>query len=218
VAEKAHAYYQEAQNSLDESTIRFIFGSLDAFSVLTAGISSTGYSAFKLSKTAASKLEAVFKKTKLGGTLKISNIVDMQWGKGIVSQGIPFEKFVQSKLPKGTLDLNSFKTNFRIYDHFNPLDGTATSTKTMDMIGSKTYLNPKAITRQLNKYIDKMKSFTGDKVKNFALTDSKIKSRVMQLGIPYNTTKEQMAAIQKSIDYAASLPDKPIKIVITKIK
>lgn len=151
----------------------------------------------------------------LGGIVPIED-TGMQFGKGIVNQGKPFEAYVQSQLPDGTLDLNSVKSNFSTFDHLTP-DGTAISTKTMDTIGSTTYQNPAAITRTLNGYVDDMVNFPGDGARGsgFKLSNQDITGKTMELGIPYNTTAEQMAAINKSIQYAES---QDVKIIVTKVK
>ncbi|CAH0446416.1 Deoxyribonuclease CdiA [Ralstonia pseudosolanacearum] len=140
----------------------------------------------------------------------------MEFGAGIIKQGKPFEAFVQSKLPAGTLDLNTIKSNFSTFDHLAP-DGTAVSTKTMDTLGSVSYQKPANITRTLNKYVDDMVNFSSDgsKQSDFILRNTDISAKQMQLGVPYGTTSEQMAAIAQSIQYAES---KGIKIIVTKVK
>lgn len=87
----------------------------------------------------------------------------------------------------------------------------------MDTVGSSTYQNPSKITSTLNGYIDSMVNFTGDGLPNdvFKLTNSDIKSKQLQLGIPYNTTPAQINAINQSISYANS---KGVQVVVTKIK
>lgn len=150
----------------------------------------------------------------LGGIARLEEI-GMQFGKGIAEQGKPFEAFVQSKLPAGTIDLNSIKSNFSTFDHLTP-DGVAVSTKTMDTVGSTTYQKPANITRTINGYVDDMVAFEKDgKPELFRLNNADISTKQMQLGIPYNTTAEQMAAIAQSIQYAAS---QGVQIVVTKIR
>ena len=107
------------------------------------------------------------------------------------------------------------KKNFAAYDHFDPKTGHAISDKTMDTIGSKTYQNPSKITYQLNQYVDQMNKFTSDGKGNFRLRNDQIKSKEMMLAIPYNTSKIQMAAIKRSIDYAKT---KNINITVIKVK
>ncbi|QNW95819.1 hemagglutinin repeat-containing protein [Acinetobacter seifertii] len=143
-----------------------------------------------------------------------SDTVGMTWGKGINEQGKPWENYIQSTSPATTIDLNSIKSNFKAFDHFDPATGLATSDKTLNT-AAKTYQDPKKITSQINKYVDQMDNFTGDNKGRFELTSDKIKSKEMQLAIPVNTSKSQLDAIQKSIDYANT---KGITIKVTKVK
>ena len=150
----------------------------------------------------------------LGGIVDMTE-VGMQFGKGIVGQGKPFEAFVQSKLPDGTLDLNSIKSNFSTFDHLTP-DGMAVSTKTLDT-SAVTYQNPSRITYQLNKYVDDMVDFTRDGKDSvgFELLNQNISAKQLQLGIPASASTSQLSAIAQSIQYAQS---KGIQIIITKVK
>ncbi|MFY3964928.1 hemagglutinin repeat-containing protein, partial [Achromobacter ruhlandii] len=132
----------------------------------------------------------------LGGTVSMSEI-GMQWGKGIAQQGKPFEAFVQAKLPPGTDDLNMIKSNFLTFDHLTP-DGIAISTKTLDTT-AKTYQQPAAVTRTLNKYVDDMVEFTGDGTTEKMIYASSFTGREMYLAVPMSTTAEQFSAIAKTI-------------------
>ncbi|WP_424895367.1 hypothetical protein [Acinetobacter junii] len=154
------------------------------------------------------------------GAIDVKNVITLEktgitWGKGINNQGLPWEKYVQSTASPTTIDLNLIKKNFAAYDHFDPKTGHAISDKTMDTIGSKTYQNPSKITYQLNQYVDQMNKFTSDGKGNFRLRNDQIKSKEMMLAIPYNTSKIQMAAIKRSIDYAKT---KNINITVIKVK
>ncbi|XUP34940.1 hemagglutinin repeat-containing protein [Xanthomonas axonopodis pv. vasculorum] len=139
----------------------------------------------------------------------------IKFGGGVQAQGKPFEDFVQSTLPPGTIDLNSVKSNFRTFDHFTP-GGIAVSDKTLDTM-SKTYLTrPETITKTLNGYVDDMVGFAGDgRGDNFNLEPGRIKGKQMQLAIPDETTAAQIDAISNSINYAQS---KGIKIIVTKVR
>ncbi|QLB42034.1 hemagglutinin repeat-containing protein [Mannheimia pernigra] len=140
--------------------------------------------------------------------------VNIEWGKGIQKQGKTWEEYLQKILPEGTLDLNEIKPNFKTFDRLLP-DGTAISAKTMDTVGSKTYQDPKRITYQLNRYVDDMVNFKGDGRGKEFITSRDISSREMYLAIPYSTTKQQMEAINKSIDYARS---QGVKIIVKEVK
>ena len=139
--------------------------------------------------------------------------IGIQWGKGISNQGKPWEAYVQSKLPDGSINLNDIKPNFKTFDHLLP-DGTAISSKTMDTVGSKTYQNPSKITYTLNKYVDDMINFKQDQKGTFVVYAKDIKARELYLAIPAKTSKEQMKAIDKSIEYARS---KGTNIIVNKV-
>lgn len=144
-----------------------------------------------------------------------SDAMGMTWGKGINEQGKPWENYIQSTSPATTIDLNSIKSNFKAFDHFDPATGLATSDKTLNT-AAKTYQDSGKITSQINKYIDQMDNFVSDGRKGkFELENKDIKSKEMQLTVPSSTTKKLMDAIQKSIEYANS---KGIKIKVTKVK
>ncbi|KGQ65988.1 hypothetical protein IO47_11055 [Gallibacterium anatis] len=142
--------------------------------------------------------------------------VGIQWGEGIINQGKPWESYLMSFLPEGTINLNDIKLNFKTFDHLLP-DGTAISAKTMDTVGSKTYQNPSRITSQLNKYVDDMVKFDSDGQKNigFELKNSDIHTKEIYLAIPKGSSKEQIEAINKSIKYAES---NGVKIIIKEVK
>ncbi|HHT7873183.1 two-partner secretion domain-containing protein [Pasteurella multocida] len=181
--------------------------------VPTGGVLLTG-SGVAMAKSIA-KVSDVIKSGKLNlarGTIPNSE-VGIQWGKGISNQGKPWEAYVQSKLPEGAINLNDIKPNFKTFDHILP-DGTAISSKTMDTIGSKTYQKPSKITYTLNKYVDEMVNFKEDGKGITIISSSEIKSRELYLAIPAKTTKEQMNAINKSIDYARS---KGTNIIVNKV-
>ncbi len=151
----------------------------------------------------------------LGGVATLAE-TGMEFGAGIIKQGKPFEAFVQSKLPAGTLDLNTIKSNFSTFDHLTP-DGIAVSDKTLDTMAKTYSTRPASITNVLNGYVDDMVKFSSDGSKqgDFILRNTDISAKQMQLGIPYGTTSDQMAAIAQSIQYAES---KGIKIIVTKVK
>ncbi|OOF36044.1 hypothetical protein BKK48_07980 [Rodentibacter heidelbergensis] len=189
----------------------YLRGSLKG--VPTGGVLLTG-SGLAMVKGIA-KTSDFIKSGKLNLTRKAipNSEVGIQWGKGISNQGKPWEAYVQSKLPEGAVNLNDIKPNFKTFDHILP-DGTAISSKTMDTVGSKIYQNPSKITYTLNKYVDEMVNFKEESKGEFVLYNSNIKARELYLAIPVKTTKEQMKAINKSIDYASS---KGTNIIVNKV-
>ena len=84
----------------------------------------------------------------------------------------------------------------------------------MDTVGSKTYQNPSKITYTLNKYVDDMVNFRNDGKDGVIINNSDIKSKELYLAIPAKTSKEQMKAIDKSIEYARS---KGNNIIVNKV-
>ena len=80
---------------------------------------------------------------------------------------------------------------------------------------TKTYNNPREITRTLNSYIDKMVKFDSDGKGTFRLYNDAIDKKELRLAIPANTRKEQMEAIQESYNYAKNFG---IDLIVTKVK
>lgn len=149
----------------------------------------------------------------LGGVVSLGE-TGVEFGAGVAKQGRPFETFVQSKLPPGTIDLNAIKSNFSTFDHLTP-DGIAVSDKTLNT-AAKTYSErPASITSTLNRYVDDMVDFTRDGKAGFELVNADIKGKVLQLGIPYGASPEQLGAIAKSMQYAEQ---NGIQIIVTRLK
>ncbi|QIM61985.1 hypothetical protein A1D29_00890 [Pasteurellaceae bacterium Orientalotternb1] len=138
--------------------------------------------------------------------------IGIDWNGSIKLRGESWEKYLQSALPKGTIDLNKIKNNFKAFDHLLP-DGTAISAKTMDTVGG--YKDPKRITYQLNRYVDQMVQFKGDGKGVKRITNKDISKKEMYLAIPYGTSTEKIQAINKSVDYAKS---QGVNIIVREIK
>lgn len=138
--------------------------------------------------------------------------IGIDWNGSIKLRGESWEKYLQSALPKGTIDLNKIKNNFKAFDHLLP-DGTAISAKTMDTVGG--YKDPKRITYQLNRYVDQMVQFKGDGKGVKRITNKDISKKEMYLAIPYGTSTEKIQAINKSVDYAKS---QGVSIIVREIK
>lgn len=132
-----------------------------------------------------------------------------------MDQGKSWEAYLNKTLPKGTIDLNEIKKNFKTFDFLTP-DKTAVSAKTMDIKGSVTYQKSNNITRQLNKYVDDAASFLEDSKKGGRkITSNDIHKREIHLAIPKGGNSAQKNAIMKSIEYGES---KGIKIIVTETK
>ncbi|WP_367110489.1 DUF637 domain-containing protein [uncultured Psychrobacter sp.] len=167
----------------------------------------------KFAPQVASKFQSLLKPI-FSSTSIHNSKVGIQWGKGINNQGLPWEKYVQSILPKESIDLNLIKTNFKAFDHWVPSTGKAISDKTLNTAAA-SYQKPSNITRTLNTYVDKAVNFTQDGKNGFDIDSSMIRSREIQLAVPNSTSSAQMQAIQSSIQYGKS---KGVTVVVTKVK
>jgi hypothetical protein len=75
--------------------------------------------------------------------------------KGIKLQGKPFEDWVQTQLPEGTLQT---PWSYKIIDRFNPNTRIATSTKTLNTPGP-SYQGSTAVYNTLKGYVDALNGF-----------------------------------------------------------
>jgi RHS repeat-associated protein len=150
----------------------------------------------------------------LGGTTT-QQATQVQWGKGIQAQGNPFENWVQSQLPKGTIQT---PPAFPVVDHVDLSTGLITSTKTLDTTTSSILNNPAQIYTRLTGYINKLAGFpptNGVTYDGFSLNASQVKARSLQLGIPSATNAAEWTQINAAIQYAKSLG---IELTVTVIE
>ena len=68
------------------------------------------------------------------GTNSVSNIPKLDWSTGWATRGLQWEATLKQALPSDFIDLNSFKTNFKTFDFYNPSTQTAISAKSMDTV------------------------------------------------------------------------------------
>jgi RHS repeat-associated protein len=149
----------------------------------------------------------------LGGTATLGE-TGVQWGKGIQGQGNPYENWVQTQLPKGTLQT---PPTYPVVDHIDLGTGLVTSTKTLDTQTPSVLNNPAQIYGRLKGYIDQLEAFPQNgsvSRSGFTIKSSQIKAKSIQLGIPYTTNAAEWAQIKAAIDYAQSLG---IQLVVTVI-
>jgi hypothetical protein len=126
-------------------------------------------------------------------------------------QGTPFEMFVGTTLPVDA----KLPVNFKTFDYFDGSVGKAISVKTLDTLTPAKVANPDQIYSSLKKNIDDMIDFTGHRLSDRRITPNMIKTKELQVGIPYGTTKEGLEQIKRAIDYAKI---NNINVVITVIK
>ena len=125
---------------------------------------------------------------------------------------LPLERgFVYEEVLKA--NLRHIK-NYPVIDDFIAATGKATSVKTLDL-AAKTYLKSgKPVFNQLRNYIDKLAKFKGANWGKFN-TVNKIKSKVLELGVPPGATPVQLVQINNAIAYANS---NNIKLIVRIVK
>ena len=117
------------------------------------------------------------------------------------------------------IDLNSFKTNFKTFDFYNPSTQTAISAKSMDTISSFNGTNGlKSLEKQMKSYVDDTLAFKRDAQKGggpFVLTKDKVKNREVQIAIPEGTSKAKMQVIKNMVNYGKQ---NNVKVIVTVTK
>jgi hypothetical protein len=150
----------------------------------------------------------------LGGTATQAE-TGVEWGKGNIRQGNPFETWVQRLLGFGT---EQTPPSYPVVDHFNPGTGLATSTKTLDTELPSYRNSTTSVYNKLKGYIDQLEGFPPGARKTYdgyTINASDIKSKQIQLGVPDTTNAAQWGQIIKAIQYAKGLGIDVIVTVIT---
>ncbi|MGE8562113.1 MAG: hypothetical protein ACN6NJ_14425, partial [Acinetobacter sp.] len=122
------------------------------------------------------------------GTNNVSNIPKLDWSTGWATRGLQWEATLKQSLSSDFINLNSFKTNFKTFDFYNPSTQTAISAKSMDTISPFNGTNGlKSLEKQMKSYVDDTLAFKRDAQKGggpFVLTKDKVKNREVQIAIP----------------------------------
>ncbi len=153
----------------------------------------------------------------LGGTRSLAQTaptidratMEIVWGKGIQSQGMPWENYLASQLPAGSRLPPGFKT----FDFFDESTGVAISAKTLDTTTPSKIANPGQIYSSLKRNIDAIVKFSESSKKGVTVSSSQIAIRELQVAIPKATTNAQLDQINKAIKYGL---DNGIAVRITK--
>lgn len=125
----------------------------------------------------------------------------IKWGGGIQDQGLPFENYLETKLPAGT----RLPPNTGTFDFFDQSTGIATSAKTLDTMTGPKISDPSQIYSSLKSNVDAVVNFNGTNITGSApLTPAMIVGKEVQVAVPQGTTPAQWAQINKAIDYANS--------------
>ena len=153
------------------------------------------------------------------GTNNISNIPKLDWSTGWATRGLQWEAKLKQSLSSDFIDLNSFKTNFKTFDFYNPSTQTAISAKSMDTISSFNGTNGlKSLEKQMKSYVDDTLAFKRDAQKGggpFVLTKDKVKNREVQIAIPEGTSKAKMQVIKNMVNYGKQ---NNVKVIVTVTK
>jgi filamentous hemagglutinin len=164
----------------------------------------SGAAAIVQTGSAAAGIRAMLGETRL-------LIADLQWGKGIMAQGMPWENYLATQPSLGT----RLPPNFKTFDFFDEISKTATSAKTLDTASAARVANPESIYYTLKGYVDKMEGFSATRLSGVPLSPDMISSMSMQLAIPATTNAAGMAQITRAIEYASQ---HGVSIVVTRVK
>lgn len=142
-----------------------------------------------------------------------SRLIDagIQWGKGIIGQGMPWEDFLATKMPAGS----RLPPNFKTFDFYDPVSGVATSAKTLDTTTAAKLANPSQVYSSIKGNIDAAANFTEATVGTTTLTAGDITARQLLVAVPSGTTAEQWFQIERAIQYGNSVG---VKVTITRVK
>jgi filamentous hemagglutinin len=148
-----------------------------------------------------------------GSTLFGTSALDagIQWGRGIMGQGMPWEDFLATQMPAGS----RLPPNFKTFDFYDPVSGVATSAKTLDTTTAAKLADPSQVYSSLKGNIDAAADFSSYRLGATRLTSDMITSRDLQVAIPANTTAAQWQQINNAVQYGAS---KGVKVTITVTK
>jgi filamentous hemagglutinin len=142
-----------------------------------------------------------------------TGVVDagITWGKGIEAQGFSWEVYLANKLGAGT----RLPRNFKTFDFYNEVTGTAISAKTLNTQTPSKLANLEKIYHSVKRNIDAAAGFVDHTLKEFDLTSKMIKTREIRLAVPKQTTPGQWEQLQRAIEYGK---EKNIKLIITETK
>ncbi|WP_338641618.1 hemagglutinin repeat-containing protein [Burkholderia pyrrocinia] len=143
-----------------------------------------------------------------------ATVVDagITWGKGIGTQGLPWENYLETKMPAGS----RLPPNFKTFDFYDIETRTATSAKTLDTTLQSRVTNPQQVYASVKGNIDAMLNY--DKPYTLLGTrvdPAQIVSKELQLAVPEQTNAVQWEQINRAIQYGES---QGVKVVVTTVK
>ncbi|WP_225816990.1 DUF637 domain-containing protein [Photorhabdus antumapuensis] len=135
----------------------------------------------------------------------------IQWGKGNMKQGMPWEDYVGTQLPADA----RLPKNFKTFDYYDGVTKTAVSAKSMDTQTMAKLVNPNQIYSSLKGNIDAASLFKTYTLLDRKLNTSMIANREIRLAVPANTTKAQWSEINRAIEYGIN---QGVKVTVTQVK
>lgn len=135
------------------------------------------------------------------------------WGRGIEGQGKPWEESIAAQMPTGAKPL---PPGAETWDHFVEEHGIAVSAKTLDTTTYTYASKPEKIYAKLSAYVDAAATYGSRPVRRrLAVPPEKIKSREIQLAVPYSTTDDQWRQIYRAIVYGRT---RGVRLVVTRLR
>jgi filamentous hemagglutinin len=138
--------------------------------------------------------------------------VGIQWGKGIMGQGMPWEDYLAAtQMSTGS----RLPPNFKTFDFYDEATGVATSAKTLDTTTAAKIVNPTQVYSSLKGNIDAVANFTEASLGTTTLTADEITARQLEVAVPSGTTPAQWQQINSAIQYGQSMG---VKLIVTPVK
>jgi hypothetical protein len=108
----------------------------------------------------------------------------------------------------------TFPSNYPVIDKIP--NGVATSVKSIDL-NAATYQNEASLANRLNKLIDDVREFDGDRWGGLVIRDVDIKGRSVQVIVPKGSVTEANRAVFEGARVRAqSYNEKPVDIIVTE--
>ncbi len=137
--------------------------------------------------------------------------VGIRWGAGIEGQGMPWENYLATQMPAGSRLVPNFKT----FDFFDDVSGTAVSAKTLDTGTAARLARPEQIYSSLRGNIDAAADFTSYTLMRRTVSEDMIGARQVHVAVPAQTTSIQWQQIQRAIEYGQS---RNVQVIITPVR
>lgn len=124
---------------------------------------------------------------------------------------MPWENYLANQLPAGS----RLPPNFKTFDFFNDVSGTAISAKTLDTTTAAKLAKPEQIYASLKANIDATTKFESYTLKGVSLSADDIAARQLHVAVPEATTATQWQQIQRAIQYGQS---KNVQVIVTPVR